>query len=604
MWQKRLAILLLNAPFLCASCTGKNADPVATGDADSEDPIWHFEPITLSAGEPADMTLTDVWGRSDGAVFIVGWFGAIFTNRVTVANPEGLWVEMESNTVQNLTAIWGVENGSRFRQRNVDGEMLAVGWNGTVLHYNPNPTMKQSPVPEDGVWQVIAGPGGELVPKTKVDPKCPDFDGDGIPDDGGGATAGGADGWWSPDATCKAGPAGSCDDNCRTVANGPLRPIRDVNIDACLQSGVDAAYGAARNQVDGDSDGFGLDCDANDSTANTRAPFRPALFDVWATAANGQLVVVAVGENGALITYNGVDAASPVVPPARAITDRAAWVAQESLTYRFDNDCDVATPVGTMCAGAVRLPPSCPAQCHPFRTNCACPSDGGQCCDAAASTGVGCGDASCGAVTNACGADAANPGNCSTDCPGCLRRMDKTLHSIASDGTNVVVVGAGGVVIKLSIDLASPASLAATWVRPDCVPMPYPLDGRPKLTAVAQRDGVFQAIGAGGSYAAIDPAAGGCGLTTMPADATVPPAFLASLFPLWGNHAYAVGDSGIFLELNGSGPCTPRGTGPVRVIPTKLPQNLNALWVTWVDNVERVWFVGATGTVVRAGCYP
>jgi hypothetical protein len=598
-------MLLVSACALLSSCPAKDAGQVTAGDADREDPIWHFEPIDHRQG---DMTLTDIWGRSDGAVFIIGWFGTIFTNRATVANPEGLWVKMESNTVENLTAIWGVENGSRFRQRNVDGEMFAVGWNGTLLHYNPNPTMKQNPVPEDGVWQTIAGPGAEFVPKTKVDPLCPDFDGDGIPDDGGGAPGGGGDGWWSPDLTCKAGGTSSCDDNCRTVANGPLRPIRDVNVDGCIQSGVDAPHGAARNQIDADSDGYGLDCDPNDTVADTRPPFRPALFDVWATANSGQIVVAAVGENGAFITYNGVDAANPVVPPALAITDRAAWIAQESLTYRYDNDCDTATPVGTTCAGSVRLPPSCPAQCHPYRTSCSCTPPGSQCCDAGASTGTGCGDGSCPAVNNACASTTNSDGDtimkCSTDCPGCFRRMDKTLRSVTSDGTNLVAVGASGVVVKLGIDVTSAPSLSATWVRPDCIPMPYPLDGRPVLTAVAQRNNTFLAVGAGGSYAAIDPTAGGCGLSTLPADANMPPAFLTGLFPLNGNHAFAVGDSGIFLELNGTGQCTPRGTGPVRTITTELPQNLNSLWVTWADGVQRVWFVGATGTVVRAGCYP
>ena len=599
--------------MLSLSCAGKKTDQVAEGDADRGTPVWHFEPIDHRQG---DMTLTDVWGRSDGAIFIVGWYGTIFTNRVTVANPDGLWVKMDAHTIEHLTAIWGVENGSRFHQHNVDGEMFAVGWNGTLLHYHPNPTMKQDPTPEDGVWQVIAGPGAEFVPKAKVDPKCPDFDGDGIPDDGGGATSGtGGDGWWSPDQTCKSGATSACDDNCRTTANGPQRPIRDISgpnghPDGCLNpADGDGPYPSSgadtRNQVDQDGDGIGRDCDADDSVADTRTPFRPTLFDVWASANNGQLVVAAVGENGAVITYIGPDPSTPPVAPARAITDPKAWIAQEALSYRYDNDCPIDT-VGSSC-DAPRLPPACPALCHPFRTPCTCPLNQGQCCVASAPSGAACGDGTCPAVSSAC--DAAT-GKCSTNCPGCFRRLDKTLRSVTSDGTNVIAVGASGTIVKLLFDSGTPSTLTETWTRPDCPPdtLPpdqyFPLDERPLLAAIAQRDGVFQMVGAGGTYATIDPTAATCGVPMLSNDAKAPPAFLTSIYPLNGSHAYAVGDSGIFIELNGRGECTPHGNSPVAVISTELPQNINALWVTHTNGVERIWFVGATGTVVRAGCYP
>ncbi|MBI5509548.1 MAG: hypothetical protein HY903_12420 [Deltaproteobacteria bacterium] len=594
---------------LVAGCSEKKAETATLGDADLEPPMWHFEPIDHRQG---DMTLTDVWGRSDGAVFVVGWYGTIFSNRVTAANPEGLWTRMASGTNEHLTAIWGVENGGRFRQRGVDGEMFAVGWHGTILHYHPNPDAKPTPVPEDGVWQLVSGPGHELVPKTKVDPYCPDFDGDGIADDGGGApTGGGGDGWWSPDQTCRSGTAASCDDNCRSTANGPQRPIRDVGggtgglPDGCLNpadgDGPYPASGATtRNQVDADGDGIGRDCDDDDQAASTPAPFRPALLDVWASAQNGQLVVVAVGEQGALITYAGADAAPATPAPTTVVTDPAAWFAQDGLSYRFDNDCSGATPVGTVCGGSGRLPPSCPAQCHPYRTNCDCPVDQGQCCDAGAPTG--CENNSCTPVVNACGTPTA--GSCSAICPGCFRRLDTTLRSVTSDGTNVIAVGAAGTVVKLSIDPATPATLLATWTRPDCTPMPKPLDERPVLTRVAMAGSVAHVVGAAGVFARVDASAASCGLTTLDASCGAPQAFMADIFPLSGSRAYAIGDAGVFIIINGQlgSACTPNRT-PVELVATDLLQNLNGLWVTRVQGTERVWFVGATGVLVRAGYY-
>ena len=179
----------------------------------------------------------------------------------------------------------------------------------------------------------------------------------------------------------------------------------------------------------------------------------------------------------------------------------------------------------------------------------------------------------------------------------------------------MVAVGASGAALKLSIDPTTPTTLLGTWIRPDCVPRadclpmpdcagrPDPLDSQLVLTSVAERDGVFQLVGAAGTYATLNPSAGRCGITSLATGSGLPPTFLTSIFPLNGDHAYAIGDNGIFVELNGRGPCTPTPTGPVAVITTDLPRNLNALWVTRVNGAEFVWLVGATGTVVRAGCY-
>src|SRR5262249_28982268 len=151
--------------------------------------------------------LSAVWGRSDGAVFAVGWGGLIISNAVTKANPNGVWGTMQSNTTENLTGIVGTANGASFGLPAQQGEQVAVGWHGTVLHYHPNPDQNKDT--EDGVWQVVAAPGGpSFVPLLLADPACPDYDGDGIADDGN------RDGW-AGDALCTGGNYTNCDDNCR-----------------------------------------------------------------------------------------------------------------------------------------------------------------------------------------------------------------------------------------------------------------------------------------------------------------------------------------------------------------------------------------------------
>ncbi len=611
-----------------AGCQEKTAGAVAKGDVD-EPPRWHFETIEHNQG---NMTFTDVWGRSDGALFVVGWYGAIITNRATPTNPEGHWKTMPSGTTEHLTGIWGVENGRDFGQERVDGEMFAVGWNGTLLHFHPNPSAVANPTPENGVWQTISEPGVGFTPYVKIDPFCPDSDGDGILDDGGGdPITGGPDGWWSCKDTCKSSGTNNCDDNCRSSPNGTMRPITDLDDDfenqTCLEWPDDGAFlpatcggtcaggedcidgycGERAPQADPDADGVGTVCDREIGERDLDE-FRPTLMDVWAMVyENTHVMVVAVGENGTVITYAGPNAAQTVAAPLLPITDRGAWIAQEQLAYFHSNDCPFQDPVGPgqNCQG--RLAPRCPAQCNVYKTQCNCAN--GACCvsgDQDELTGAACQGPGCLSLVedrtglradNACGALVA--GECSDACPYCFFRLDKTLRAVTSDGSTVVAVGAGGTIVYLN--LGGQLDPTEVWIRPDCASAtPHPLDERPVLASVSQREGVFHAVGAGGAVVMIAPGSG-CGLETRQG---APPAFLSGVFSLGQERGYAVGDSGVLLEYGGDIAvlCNPEPTTG-ECIDNGISENITALWVTGAGELRRLWLVGASGMLVKVGYY-
>ncbi len=570
---------------------------------------WLFEPIDHATG---DMTLTDVWVRSDGVVFATGWYGTIITNR------DGGWSAMSVPSSAHLTGIYGVENGGYFNQAAPDGEMFAVGHDGTLLYYHPNPSCfpvatpscPTIPRPEDGAWQLIAGPGQRFASSLKIDPYCPDDDGDGIADDGGGPT-GLADGWWRSADTCVGVATTGCDDNCRTTPNGPDRPLQDIpsvdtngdNIlepDGCIAYGTDSPYGAVRNQTDGDADGIGLTCDPCEDAADPacfadRYNFARVLFDVWAEAAGDQLRVVAVGEDGALVTFAGANGSVVVASPALPITHRNAWVAQESLAFRYADDCPPGTPAGVTCSS--RTGRVCAAQCSPYRSVCPCPAGQFQCClTDPALTGAACGGPGCGtqagqAAANAC----AGAGYCPVECPSCFRRLDKTLRSLAANGATLVAVGAAGTVATLDAS----QGLGGEWVVQDCNSSPPPLDEHPPLAAVSTGGGGFFLAGATGTLAFYPPAAG---CPTYSPLCEPPAAFLSGVFATSGSTGYAVGDLGTVLSID-----TARAGCFVdpyaQVIPTDIEHNILAIWVENVAGRDRLWLVGATGLLVRASYY-
>ncbi len=619
-----------------AGCQDRNAGQVRRGDEDVEPPRWRFERLDHLMGE---MTLNDVWGRDDGAVFVVGWYGTIFTNRVTRANPAGAWKKMESNTTEHLTAIWGVYNGDQFRQANRrDGEMFAVGWTGTLLHYNPNPTLKQNPVPEDGRWEVVAGPGKGFTPRIKIDPFCPDADGDGFLDDGGGhPVTGGADGWWTLKDTCSGGAIDDCDDNCRLSPNGSLRPLIDRDGDFgdpdptraqnCIEWGDDGpSNDLSLRQLDADNNGVGDVCD-DALTPTNEAGFLPALFDVWAGVdANDatQLVVVAVGEDGAVVSYRGPNAAQTVTAPALPVSNPLAWIAQEHAAYQYSSDCALSAP-GTLpgqACGSTRLPPSCAAQCSSYKPSCNCaevdPPE--PCCVSVAGNplAVGAPCAGPGCVVSVGGFSADRTGvsadngcagvgglSCSTLCPNCFRSLSKTLRALAvDDGGTIVAVGAGGTLVTLT--LAGGNDATGIWIASDfgTAGPPEGMEGRELLTAISHRDGGFHAVGAAGLVAGVNPGAGAMvtGVqcreddpTTPAIDESIPAVFLTGVFALGDQQGYAIGDRGTLVEFRGGGYC--------EVIDTDTTENFLGIWVTYVQGVRRLWLVGANGAVVRGGYY-
>ena len=540
-----------------AGCRRQPVREVASEE--EEPPRWHFERIEHELGTA---TLTGIWARSDGVLVAVGASGTIVTNRPSGPAAEKRWVPMKSPTTENLTAIVGIENGARFDLPAPQGEMFAVGWHGTILHYNPNPD--RDPTTDDGAWQVIAGPGGgALLGRLRIDPACPDFDGDGVSDDGDG------DGWWG-NAVCQGGTAASCDDNCRGAANGSLRPVLDLNEDACVGPGDGPSANSSDWQRDADGDGIGEACDDNDNQAGETRSFGATLFSVAAQRENTDLVIVAVGEDGSVVSYRGPDGAASMV------NDPTAWVAEEGLAFRFSNDCGADTAPGQACLGSGRLPPACPAQCHPRRTSCSCATNQGQCCDAAASTGAACVDGSCGAAPNACDS---GTGLCSTLCPQCFRRLTQTLRAVTFDGERILATGSAGMVVVGQIDAPE-----QPWTAPSCSPMPKPLDDAPLLASASSRDGSVLLAGSGG---ALTPYGGGCKFTPL---AGVPSAFLSAVVATGGGRGYAVGDHGLMLSVRGDG---------FTALETAVEENLLGLAITRTSEGERIWVVGAGGLILQ-----
>lgn len=578
-----VVVLLANA---CSRSSGGDDVDVPIDDV----PKWHFQTMDHRLGE---MTLTGVWANSQHQLFVVGWHGTILTNR-----REGVWEKMDVPTTEHLTAITGLNNGQRFGLEAHQGEMFAVGWNGTLLHYNPN--ADADPTTDDGAWGMIAGPTGDgLIPLMKPDPACPDHDGDGVADDGDG------DGWVGNregvQRLCAAGTSAACDDNCRETANGPLRPLKDTNTlgpDAgCLPGNPGCNIGCVgpgdvaeptENQLDADGDGVGLVCDTDDFVGVGTPRLTAPLFALWARADGANLSVVAVGGDGAIVSFQGVSAAEPPPMVGFPVTDARAWLAQTAVPFRFSNDCDSSTPPGEVCAGSGRFPPSCPAQCNPIKTTCDCPVGSGQCCDSAASTGVGCGDGSCGAAPNAC-----DGANCSSLCPACFRRLDNTLRGIAVDGDRLVAVGSQGMIAVG--DRNDPNDV---WTVPGCAAPPKPLDDRPLFMAIGGAGGNFHVVGAGGLVFR----SSGTGDCPFEIRGGAPPGMLAAVLPMGGNTGYAVGDEGLFVRIEGG------SNPPVQVIETELDHNLMGLArVIEVnpegEDAERFFFVGAEGTIVKAGFY-
>jgi len=549
-----------------AACTRRAPRDVTP--AEVEPPRWHFERVEHGLGTS---TLSGAWSRNDGVVFIVGAGGMIATNRPSEANPDGHFVRMASPTTENLTAIVGVADGARFGLPALDGELFAVGWHGTLLHFHPNPDGDSAT--DDGAWQLIAGPtGSSLTARLRIDPQCPDYDGDGVPDDGDG------DGWSGGDAVCHAGQNQACDDNCRGSANGPSRPLIDTTADQCIGPGDGPSPNPTDWQRDADDDSVGEACDDNDHSPRPASVFAATLFAVAARHAGTTLTVVAVGEGGAVVSYQGGDGAGG---GALTVSDARAWLTEDGLAFRYSNDCPSGTPVGAACAGSGRLPPACPAQCNPRRTTCSCPPNGGQCCDPAASTGAACVDGTCPAAPNACDATS---GTCSALCPQCFRRLAHALRAVAFVGNDVIATGADATVVVGNL-----SDFSAPWNAPSCVPTPKPLDEAPVLTAAGASAAGVLIAGSGGALGRYP--AGRCPFAPV---GGAPVTFLSAVAVTSDSNGFAVGDRGVVLAVRGS---------VIELLPSETTENLFGLTVTNTSDGERLWAVGAGGLILEMGYY-
>ncbi|MEO1480536.1 MAG: hypothetical protein AAFU77_00405 [Myxococcota bacterium] len=592
-WTSAVLLLIL---WGCESSTPETVTPEDV--IDPENPEWRFEVFEPAVAD--DVTFTSVWTNERGDAFVAGWFGTILTNR------SGEWERMPTPTDENLTAIAGENNGRRFGlEENADGEMFAVGWSGTVLYYHPDPNGDEDP--SDGEWRKIAGPGGEspsfFSPLTRIDPACPDADGDGIADDGNGdgwsGNAGGVNTFCGMDGVS----AAACDDNCRELPNGPDRPLADTNTSTVADTGClgpgDLPVG--NSQTDADMDGIGTQCDDDDSVAAEGDRFTETLFDLDVDRDGDTLSIVAVGGNGSIVSFNGESNSANPGSGMSALEDARNWVAQAQLPFRFSTDDDCLT--GDLVADATTggcgglLYPSCAAQCGPAKTTCECAPTDGQCCDPAASTGAGCaaGVDSCGPAFNACAGD----GDCTTACPECFRRMAQTLRSVAVSDTRIVAVGSRGTIAVLDTS-AGPDALMDTWAVPACPAPAPPLDENPLLTLVGTNNGNFVTGGAAGALFNLNIGEEDCPATAVNG---VPPAFLSDVVVVGGNRFFAVGDNGLFLEVRG---------GNATVIPTQIEENFLAIRRSRFPNpdpesegetLERFWLVGATGRIVRAGFF-
>lgn len=550
---------------------------------DNAKPKWHVEayPQNLTTN-----TLLAMYGRSDGILFAVGVNGTILTKLA-----DG-WQLMASPTSAHLTAITGVENGSLFGlANNADGEMWAVGWQGTVLHYHPNPD--GDPNTNDGAWQIIAAPeGAALVPVLRPDPACLDFDGDGIPDDGDASG-------WAGDAPCKAGNTTLCDDNCRDTANGTARPLADPTGGACLASGTACSAAATAftaacpaavpawvppAQQDTNGDGVGDACQSAGAAAAPAPAFRGTLFGLWAQATGNNVQVIAVGEAGAVVTYSGTSAAKAPTAPALPMMNPRAWTAETGVAFRYDDDC-AALPA----LGCSHLPPQCPAFCSPLLDSaqlvptCSCPLTQNQCCDAAA-----------------CQAGACDgTGYCTTYCVNCFRHLDQTLYAVYATGNQVVAVGANGTaIVNDPTTLSNPATLGTSfWHFPFCLVVPPPLDLPHRFAAIADNGANLVVVGQQGAVVNFSYASGNCPYNPLLGG---PAGFLSGAHYVGGPHGtFAVGDEGLLLQIQAT-----YNNSPLTTIATGVKTSFNAVWsITNSQNEPEAWLVGADGNIVRAVYY-
>jgi hypothetical protein len=103
---------------------------------------------------PTERYLSGVWGSSATNVFAVGQWGIILRYRRSLWSPLRRWRVMNTPTTNDLSGVWGSSADDVLA---VGNDIFAVGYTGTILHYNGNArnewsTMRPAVFDLYGVW--------------------------------------------------------------------------------------------------------------------------------------------------------------------------------------------------------------------------------------------------------------------------------------------------------------------------------------------------------------------------------------------------------------------------------------------------------------------
>lgn len=128
-------IVAIGGLLLTIACGQQTTDRPDAGPAEViEPPVW-----TIELGVPTNQDLLAIWGRSVDDVYAVGWNG-------TVVHYDGVNWRLETTTsTQPLTAVHGRPRAEDALPTDPDPPVMAVGWNGTLLARGPDGSWAPAP---------------------------------------------------------------------------------------------------------------------------------------------------------------------------------------------------------------------------------------------------------------------------------------------------------------------------------------------------------------------------------------------------------------------------------------------------------------------------